>query len=148
MTAPTEHLKAIADAIESHYNLARVELFRPFEEQLGLERYTTARSIGASDFDHWCTPRYDTFYRDEPTEALAASVQRVKVLAVEIASTATRKSGHPVVATVRLFANIAICNCGRLSPWPPQTFEQWTVRVSMEWMGRTLSREYLLPETA
>jgi hypothetical protein len=139
MTTHVDNLDLITQTINTQYDLARIELFRP------LEHFDRFHGIKASEMGHDCHPTYSSKGNGELAasqlqwEHLGARLEPIRDIAQAIALT------HDVTPTLDVRENIATCGC------PPSkrrggAVAHYSVRVSIVWNGRTLMREYLLPE--
>jgi hypothetical protein len=132
MTTNTNHLALIKATIDTQYDLARIELFRP------LEIYDRFHGIKGKEFLCGCAPDFVAEEADDCSESeWDALLDRVAHMA------AVMPNGR---ATFDIYRNTATLSCRHRSA--PSKITRHSVRVSISWNGRTLMREYLLPEVA
>lgn len=138
-------LQQSADAIETQYRLARIVLFQPLDH---LERFhgvtiSAAHGVHSSSsvklaeiIGHWPVPKYSTLDIDGESDddSIEKRIAGVREIVWLIGSTAA------VGSSFNLYRNRATCErCGA-------TLERVSIRVSIAWNGKTLMREYLLPD--
>lgn len=139
MTTRTDHLALIKATIDTQYDLARIELFRPFEV---FDRFHGIKASAFPSHARECMGKIEFHSYGFGDFALSADEWDVlgkrlfpfTLLAREV------KDGH-ATATPDVFQNVASCAC-------EQRAVVYSVRVSITWNGRILMREYLLPEAA
>jgi hypothetical protein len=129
MTTNTDYLALITATIDTQYSLARIELFRPLEH---LDRY---HGIKASEMGHDCKPTFACHrVEDRPTA--------VRKIAADVAEIAARAGAS--TSEVVHYINEARCTCATNQKY--DAVYRSSIRVSITWNGRTLTREYVLPE--
>jgi hypothetical protein len=134
VTTNTDYLALIKATIDTQYDLARIEIFRP------LEIYDRFHGIKAKDFLCGCAPDFESKEADvESSDAeWDALLDRAAPM---VAVMDPRRS-----AIFTIYTNTATLSCRHRADRIKIT--RHSVRVSVPWLGRTLMREYLLPEVA
>ena len=135
MTTNVQQLELIKATIDTQYTLARIELFRPFEI---FDRY---HGIKASEFPSHardCGGQISFGSYSAGQYALAKAEWLSLIERAEPFEDLCRKVSDGQ-ASQAVFQNVAACGCG-------QRVVVYSVRVSITWNGRTLMREYVLPD--
>jgi len=137
MTTNIDHLALIKATIDTQYDLARIELFRP------LEIYDRFVKLGPKDMLHACNPTFNSSRPPIDTEERRKQFREID----ELVTKAAKSAGAAPWETV-FVRHEALCTCGMQGDPLQMVVYRYSFRVSMTWNGRTLTREYLLPEVA
>lgn len=142
MTTNVDHLALVAQTINTQYDLARIELFRP------LEVYDRWNGIKASELGCGCKPSFSSVgigaWAGDPEhwETLKRRLAPMRDAMQEIALV------HDTKPSIDVYQNTARCSCVLPTSGDRKAIVRYSARISILWNGRTLMREYALPEVA